>query len=109
MRKRYTVEGLYGPMTYRTSVLFNRHRIAPTLGDLRFYAANYLFWPLPEGWEEVAEKAYSSFGRGRGRAENPPNRQSLGECSRVLERFSKKPISVQRCVSLLISPKGRNR
>jgi len=42
---------------FRTSVLFNRHRIAPTLGDLRFYAANHLFWPLPEGWEEVLEKS----------------------------------------------------
>lgn len=42
---------------FRTSVLFNRHRIAPSLGDLRFYAENRLFWPLPEGWEEVVEMA----------------------------------------------------
>lgn len=42
---------------FRTSVLFNRHRIAPSLGDLRFYAENRLFWPLPEGWEEVLEKS----------------------------------------------------
>lgn len=40
---------------FRTSVLFNNHRIAPSLGDLRFYAENRLFWPLPEGWEEVIE------------------------------------------------------
>ena len=40
---------------FRTSVLFNRHRIAPTLSDLRFYAENRLFWPLPEDWEEVVE------------------------------------------------------
>lgn len=40
---------------FRTSVLFNRYRIAPSLSDLRFYAENRLFWPLPEGWEEVVE------------------------------------------------------
>jgi hypothetical protein len=38
---------------FETSVLFNNHRIAPTLGDLQFYAKNHLFWPLPEGWETV--------------------------------------------------------
>jgi hypothetical protein len=42
---------------FRTSVLFNRHRIAPTLGDLRFYAQNRLFWPLPDGWEAVVEES----------------------------------------------------
>ena len=41
---------------FETSVLFNNHRIAPTLGDLKFYAKNHLFWPLPEGWETVATK-----------------------------------------------------
>jgi hypothetical protein len=40
---------------FATSVLFNNHRIAPTIGDLRFYAANKLFWPLPEGWEQVVD------------------------------------------------------
>jgi len=38
---------------FETSVIFNNHRIAPTLGDLAFYAKNHLFWPLPEGWETV--------------------------------------------------------
>ncbi|PIR21928.1 MAG: hypothetical protein COV44_10580 [Deltaproteobacteria bacterium CG11_big_fil_rev_8_21_14_0_20_45_16] len=38
---------------FETSVIFNNHRIAPTLEDLRFYANNRLFWPLPEGWEHV--------------------------------------------------------
>jgi len=38
---------------FRTSVLFNNHRIAPTLGDLKFYGRNHLFWPLPKGWETV--------------------------------------------------------
>jgi hypothetical protein len=37
---------------FRTSILFNNHRIAPTLDDLRFYAANNLF-SLPEGWESI--------------------------------------------------------
>lgn len=37
---------------FRTSVLFNRHRIAPTLGDLRFYAENSLL-QLPKGWEDM--------------------------------------------------------
>ena len=41
---------------FRTSVLFNHHRIAPTMGDLRFYAENKLFSPLPKGWEEVIKK-----------------------------------------------------
>ena len=40
---------------FGTSVLFSNYRIAPSLGDLRFYAGNHLFWPLPEGWEEVVE------------------------------------------------------
>jgi len=40
---------------FRTSVLFNNYRIAPTIGDLRFYAANRLFYPLPRGWEEVVD------------------------------------------------------
>ncbi len=39
---------------FKTSVLFNNHRIAPTMEDLRFYAANRLFWPLPQGWEEAS-------------------------------------------------------
>ena len=41
---------------FRTSVLFSNYRIAPSLGDLKFYAENHLFWPLPEGWEEVVKK-----------------------------------------------------
>lgn len=40
---------------FKTSVLFNNHRIAPTLGDLTFYAKNHFFWPLPEGWETVVK------------------------------------------------------
>lgn len=37
---------------FETSVIFNRHRIAPTVEDLRFYAENRLF-PLPNGWRNV--------------------------------------------------------
>lgn len=37
---------------FRTSVLFNNHRIAPSLDDLRFYAANNLF-PLPANWDSA--------------------------------------------------------
>ena len=47
---------------FRTSVLFNRHRIAPSLADLHFYAANRLFWPLPDGWEEAVGLALSLAG-----------------------------------------------
>lgn len=39
---------------FKTSVIYNNHRIAPTLSDLRFYAANNLM-VLPEGWERVVE------------------------------------------------------
>ncbi len=39
---------------FQTSVLFNNHRLAPTLGDLRFYATNHLL-SLPDGWERVIE------------------------------------------------------
>ncbi|MFZ3054871.1 MAG: hypothetical protein WA091_02730 [Minisyncoccales bacterium] len=38
---------------FETSVLFNNHRIAPTVDDLKFYAKNHLFWPLPKGWETI--------------------------------------------------------
>jgi len=40
---------------FETSVLFNNYRIAPSLSDLRFYAQNRLFWPLPEGWDKVVD------------------------------------------------------
>ncbi len=36
---------------FRTSVLFNNYRIAPTLGDVSFYAQNSLFHIKPEGGE----------------------------------------------------------
>ncbi|MEN2982466.1 MAG: hypothetical protein ABDH20_08000 [Thermus sp.] len=36
-----------------TSVVFDRHRIAPTLEDLLFYERNSLFGPLPKGWESL--------------------------------------------------------
>lgn len=38
---------------FKTSVIFNRHRIAPTVADLRFYAENSLF-QLPDDWKEIA-------------------------------------------------------
>lgn len=38
---------------FETSVLFNNYRIAPTVADLKFYAKNHLFWPLPKGWETI--------------------------------------------------------
>jgi len=37
---------------FKTSVIYNNHRIAPALGDLRFYHANSLI-QLPDGWEGV--------------------------------------------------------
>ena len=37
---------------FKTSVIFNNHRIAPTLADLRFYDKNSLF-QLPKGWKSV--------------------------------------------------------
>jgi len=39
---------------FQTSVVYNNHRIAPTLNDLRFYHANSLI-QLPDGWEEVVK------------------------------------------------------
>ncbi|MBT9252781.1 MAG: hypothetical protein KM296_03680 [Brockia lithotrophica] len=42
---------------FRTSVIFDRYRLAPSLTDLKFYAENRLFWPLPEGWEDVLAAA----------------------------------------------------
>ena len=39
---------------FKTSVIYNNHRIAPALGDLRFYHANSLI-QLPDGWEEVVK------------------------------------------------------
>lgn len=38
---------------FRTSVIFNHYRLAPSLSDIQFYAKNRLFWPLPEHWEDV--------------------------------------------------------
>ena len=41
---------------FKTSVIYNNHRIAPTMADLRFYGANSLF-ALAPGWESVANAA----------------------------------------------------